>query len=193
MAFALLRLLNDGRHVGTDAEKEAVRKAVSEKMSNVMREKWANEEYRETRIAQYKQGWQNSENKANINKGRSYSVRTPSVVNLDTNEIYDSVFRAEKATGICHIGDVVTGNRPIAGGYHWAYLDETLRVPYQDRLRKKAVVIDGVLFQRQKDAAEFLGITRAHLLAIIDGKKPSIHEIRRPTIEDQGKLTQKGE
>lgn len=47
------------------------------------------------------------------------------VVNIDTNEIFDSVKEASKSVGLtpAAIGNCCSGKRKTAGGYHWKYTD----------------------------------------------------------------------
>ena len=62
----------------------------------------------------------NNHGTRNERAGRS---RGKKVHCIETGEIYYSTEEAKRQTGIGHIGDVCRGNRRVAGGFHWEYVD----------------------------------------------------------------------
>ena len=65
--------------------------------------------------------------KENNNHGtrtkRAARSRGKKVRCIETGEIYYNASDAHRQTGIGHVGDVCRGNRQIAGGFHWEYVD----------------------------------------------------------------------
>lgn len=44
---------------------------------------------------------------------------------VETQIIYESIAEAERLTGIKNISSCCRGERKMAGGYHWEYVEES--------------------------------------------------------------------
>lgn len=59
------------------------------------------------------------------------------VICLETNQVFDSINMAVKDTGILNIKNICMGKRNTAGGYHWAYYNEGMKLPTKKELEER--------------------------------------------------------
>lgn len=79
------------------------------------------EESRKKMSESEKKSW-TDERRKNLREFNSI-YKSKKVLCIETNEVYDSLVKAEIATGINRgqISHVITGRNETAGGYHWRY------------------------------------------------------------------------
>lgn len=118
----------------------------------------------------------NKEKHSKAIKKRSENVRwrtnvfnalSKKVVCIETGVVYDSITKAAISIGMAdgsHISDCCKGKRKRCGGYHWEYLDETLKNKYgkyvsPDKPTKKVLCVEtGIIYSSIKEASKMVGL-----------------------------------
>lgn len=96
------------------------------------------------------------------------------VINLDTNEVFQSLHDAERATGVLRkdISSVCKGERLTAGGFRWAFSEQPSENKREAKpLGKRVVNIDtGIIYDTIKKAAEATETTITSISKVCHGK-----------------------
>ena len=90
------------------------------------------------------------------------------IICIETQDIYDSIISAQKAIGVTDINSCLSGRQSTVGGYHWAYLDDEVKIQELSEFigrpksefyatRKVLCVETGVMYESVKAAEDFGG------------------------------------
>ena len=101
------------------------------KYSEIFKEKWKDDEYRNRVVEGRKRMWKEASEECkqkmlnNLDKtGKGAKAKMKRVLCIELNKIYESTREAERQTGVGHanISQVCNGKRKTAGGYHWKFV-----------------------------------------------------------------------
>lgn len=98
-------------------------------------------------------------------------ARSKKVLCIETGEIFPSATYVEKniTTGV---RDVIYGRQFTAGGYHWKYLDEDLKIIKKPYERKKVVCVETEqIFDSVDEVAKLIGVNSSLIKSLCNGNK----------------------
>lgn len=121
----------------------------------------------------------------------SDSPHAKKIINITTNEIFDSIVEAANAYNIEHSINIVNacrGRYGTCGGYEWAYYSDYINntIPIFENERDKEVInLDtGKIFKSQKEAGEFYNINTGHISCVCKGRRKTTGGYRWMYYED---------
>ena len=106
--------------------------SLNKQRSEITKQNWENEEYRNKVIEGRKQMWKDASEEckqkmlSNLDRtGKGAKAKSKKVLCIELNKIFQSLREAERETGInhCNISQVCTGKRKTAGAYHWRFIE----------------------------------------------------------------------
>lgn len=107
------------------------------------------------------------------------SVKRRSVICIETGKIYDCLKEAGADIGTSHsnISYACSGKTVLAGGYHWAYYEDFLANPNQEKFVKDGYFIMSVIcletekvYKNIKEASEDTGANNTNISLVCRGK-----------------------
>lgn len=98
-------------------------------------------------------------------------ARSKKVLCIETGEIFPSATYVEKNI-ITGVRDVIYGRQFTAGGYHWKYLDEDLKIIKKPYERKKVVCVETEqIFDSVDEVAKLIGVNSSLIKSLCNGNK----------------------
>lgn len=152
-----------------------------EKMSKIMKQKWQDPEYRNKIIKPVLS--QQLKQKIKQASLKSHHWNEKPVICLQTNESFKSSGEAGRTYNINshNIRSCCSGNRSIAGGYHWLFLEDYSDIkknqilnqqPVKKQGKKIRCKNNGKIFLSLKDAAKWCGLAgTTGISAVLTGKR----------------------
>lgn len=98
-------------------------------------------------------------------------ARSKKILCIETGEVFPSATYVEKniTTGV---RDVIYGRQLTAGGHHWKYLNEDLKVIKKPYERKKVICVEtGQVFDNVDEVAKFIGVNSSLIKSLCNGNK----------------------